>query len=344
MTELINLENESNLDEFGITKIYRSSKRSDAPEPFVMGIGNWKDRLDQWDGEDSHGKKFGSFTGSGLEIEYTSTHDGKQRMNVYADASKPEVPDDAEDLDRRVLMNRKDKDGIQRGGWMADQSDFRDIEITAVEFIPVHPVGQGNDDPSDTNAWYSRGAKHSGNSVDKGSQGSAIKPDLWYKGNEEGWSILKETVHFGKWKTTRDLTTRGKSKGKDSNILENHNFGNLKGKWFGFKTIVYNEPKVGSGDSAYFPVMIETYICECDSEGNPDNNWRLGIRARDDPNQFGAWSDLPDEQPGPEPHTISWGGPIITCRTDRESGTGGGYPGMKFKKVSIREIDPGNKF
>ena len=346
MTEALDLESESNLDEFGIAKIYRSSKRIDAPKSFIMGIGNWQQRLKQWDGDD------GNFEGNGLDIVYTSLNDEKQRMNVYADPSKPEVPEDADTLDRRVLMNRKDVDETQRGGWMAKSNDWRDYEITAIEFIPVHPQGEGNEDPDDTTSWYGRGAKHSSARdndprqvhINKGSQGSAIKPDLWYRGNEEGWSILKETIHFDDWKGTNNLTTRGKSKGQDNNILETHNFGNLKGKWFGFKTIVYNEPKIGSGDSAYYPVVIEAYICECDSEGNPNNNWKLGIKAKDDPNQFGEWSSLPDGQNGPHPHTISWGGPIITCRTDRETGTGGGYPGMKFKKVSIREIDPGNKF
>ncbi|HEU5120851.1 MAG TPA: hypothetical protein VFT71_07665 [Candidatus Nitrosocosmicus sp.] len=343
MLEPQNQENEEQFDEFGILKIYKSSKRSDAPQPFVMGIDNWHDRIEQWDGEDNDGKEYGEFEGNGLDIVYTSKHDEKQRLNVYADPSKPEVPDSAEDLDRTELMNREDEDGTKRGGWMAQSNDWRDYEVTAIEFIPEQPEGHGGD-PDDTTSWYGRGAKHSGSSVNDGSQGCAIKPDLWYSGNEEGWSIMKETIHYEDWKGGNDLTTRGKSKGQDNNILESNNFGNLKGKWFGFKTIVYNEPRVESDNSSYYPVLIETYICECDSEGNPDNNWKLGIKGKDDPNEFGAWSSLPDDQPGPHPHTMSWGGPIITCRTDRESGTGGGYPGMMFKKVSIREIDPGNKF
>jgi hypothetical protein len=336
-------ENETEFDEFGIRKIYKSSARSDAPEPFVMGIGNWQDRTEQWDGEDNDGVEYGKFEGNGLDMVYISSHNEKQRMNVYADVSKPELPDDANDLDRSELMDRTDEDGIKRGGWMAKSNDWRDYEITAIEFIPEQPEGEGGD-PDDTTSWYGRGGKHSGGNINRGSQGCAIKPDLWYSGNEEGWSVLKETIHYDEWKGSNDLTTRGKSKGEDNNILENNNFGNLKGKWFGFKTIVYNENQKTDNGMAYWPVMIETYICECDDEGNPSNDWKLGIRAKDDPQEFGAWSSLPNGQPGPHPHTMSWGGPIITCRTDRESGTGGGYPGMKFKKVSIREIDPGNKF
>ena len=332
-------ETEIPMDEFGIKKIYKSSKRPDAPKPFVIGIGNWRDRLEQWDDEEE-----GSFSGSGLNIVYVSNDDEKQRMNVYADPSKPEVTEVADELNREDLINRTDADGEQRGGWMAKQNDWRDYEITAIEFIPVHPQGHGNDDPEDTNAWYGRGAKHGGENINKGSQGSAIKPDLRYKGNKGGWHILKETIHFEEFKATNDLTTRGISEGQNKNILESNNFGNLKGKWFGIKTIVYNENKKSFEGKTYWPVMVESYICECDSDGNPNNNWKIGIRARDDPQAFGPWSSLPNGQPGPKTHTISWGGPIITCRTDREGGTGGGYPGMRFKKISIREIDPGNKF
>jgi hypothetical protein len=36
-------------DQHGITKIYKESTRSDAPQPFVMGVGNWRQRIEQWD-------------------------------------------------------------------------------------------------------------------------------------------------------------------------------------------------------------------------------------------------------------------------------------------------------
>ncbi len=333
---------EDQFDEFGIKKIYRSSTRPDAPDPFVMGIGNWKNRIDQWDGDD------GSFSGSGRDVIYESKNSEKQRMNVFSESNQIEVP--KEILDRNVLINRKDSDGVQRGGWMDKPSDWRSYEITAIQFIPTKPKGfENKPEPEDTCAWYGRGAKHTGSSIKEGSQGSAVKPDLRYKGNKGGWHILKETIHFKQdknhdYKGTNNMTTRGREVGQNKNILESNNFGNLKNKWFGYKTIVYNEEKKVANGNAYWPVFIETYICECDSNGNPDNIWKLGIRARDDFQDFPPWSELPADQLGPKPHTISWGGPIITCRTDRESGTGGGYPGMKFKKISIREIEPGVKF
>jgi hypothetical protein len=323
------------MDQHGITKIYKDSTRSDVPEPFVMGVGNWRQRIEQWD-KDNDGNIVGKFEGSGLDVVFTSLAGDKQRMNIFADPSKPKVPEKANDLNREELIQRPDTDGQKRGGWMAQTNDWRDYEVTAIEFFPKSTKGE------DTSAWYGRGAKHTGESIDKGSQGSAIKPDLFYAGNEGGWHALKETLHFDPYKGGNKETVRGKG---DSNVLFVENIGNVKDKWIGIKTVVYNQPKkISSEGKEYWPVMIEAYVCNCDQNGNPDNNWELKFKCEDDPEKHGRWSSLPNEQPGTKAHTISWGGPIITCRTDRQSGTGGGYPDMKFKKVSIREIEPGEKF
>lgn len=328
------------LDEHGIKKIYKDSGRADAPISFVMGIGNWRDRIDQWE-ED------GSFSGSGLNIVYTSTANDMQRMNVYADASRPQVPKSANQLDRRILMSRTDNDGAKRGGWMAKQNDWRDYEVTAIEFFPTNVTDGSGNPAKDTSSWYGRGAKHTGSSINSGSQGSAYKPDLLYAGNQQGWQTLKETLHYGDYKNGSSGTIRKNGDGH-TNVLISQNVGNIKGSWIGVKTVVYNNPiRTLANGSEYWPVMMEMYICSCDSNGNPDNStWDLKFQCEDDPHpqKHGRWSSLPDDQPGPKTHTISWGGPIITCRTDRKSGTGGGYPGMKFKKVSIREIEPGVKF
>jgi hypothetical protein len=322
------------LDEHGIKKIYKDSSRSDSPKTFIMGLenglDNWRDRISQWEG---------SFSGSGLNTVFTWKND-QQRMNVYADPLKPQVPNNAQSLDRNILINREDEDGQKMGGWMAKSNDWRDYEVTAIEFLPDDGIVAS---AKDTSAWYGRGAKHSGNSIKVGSQGSAYKPDLWYAGNNKGWQVLKETLHFKKFKASSDETIREEG---DPNVLLSKNIGNVKGKWFGIKTVVYNKSKkIGSLGSEYWPVMMETYVCDCDSDGNPDNStWDLRFQCEDDPEVHGSWSSLPEGQPGSSTHTMSWGGPIITCRTDRKSGSGGGYPGMKFKKVSIREIQPGVKF
>jgi hypothetical protein len=307
-----------------------------------MGIGNWRDRIEKWD-RDNDGNTIGRFEGSGVNIMFTSLANDKHRMNVYADPSKPEVVENANDLDRSDLIGREDSDGEQRGGWMAQENDWRDYEVTAVEFLPTNIEG-GN--PQDTTAWYGRGAKHGGGSVNEGSQGSAYKVDLWYAGNRKGWHVLKETLHYGDYKGSNAQTCRPWEDDNHSNVLHIENIGNVKGKWIGIKTVVYNQgKKVRADGTSYWPVMMEAYTCDCDQNGDPDNNtWDLKFQCEDDPEKHGSWSSLPNGQPGPDSHTLSWGGPIITCRTDRESGTGGGYPGMKFKKVSIREIKPGVKY
>jgi hypothetical protein len=332
------------LDEHGIKKIYQDSDKRNAPASFVMGVGNWRNRIAKWDRDDDD--VIGSFEGSGLDIIFTSSADDKQRMNVYADPSKPEAPEDADELDRSDLAARPDSDGVQRGGWMVQENDWRDYEVTAVEFLPRN-VEDGSGNPArDTTAWYGRGAKHTGESLGEASQGSAYKVDLWYAGNKNGWHVLKETLHFDPFKNSSRDTCRPWENDSRTNTLHIENIGNVKGKWIGIKTVVYNQGKKTGADGAdYWPVMMEAYTCDCDQNGNPDNNtWDLKFQCEDDFEKHGRWSSLPNGQPGPDSHTISWGGPIITCRTDRQSGTGGGYPGMKFKKVSIREIKPGIKY
>jgi hypothetical protein len=54
------------LDDHEIKKKYKDSSRTYVPIRFVMGLGNWRDRRDQW-------KEDGCFSGSGLNIVYAST-------------------------------------------------------------------------------------------------------------------------------------------------------------------------------------------------------------------------------------------------------------------------------
>ena len=104
------------LDEHGIKKIYQDSDKQNSPSPFVLGIGNWRDRIAKWDRDNDD--VIGRFEGSGLDIMFTSLADDKQRMNVYADHSKPEAPEDPDDLDRSDLIARPDSDGQQEeDGW-----------------------------------------------------------------------------------------------------------------------------------------------------------------------------------------------------------------------------------
>jgi hypothetical protein len=85
------------LDEHGIKKIYKDSSRSNAAKPFVMGLGNWEERISQWEG---------SFNGSGLNTLFTWKND-QQKMNVYADGSKPQVPNNAQTLNRRLQVMKQ---------------------------------------------------------------------------------------------------------------------------------------------------------------------------------------------------------------------------------------------
>jgi len=49
------------LDEHEINKIYKVSSRGDVPLRLVMGLGNWRDRIDQLEEDES-------YSGTGLNI------------------------------------------------------------------------------------------------------------------------------------------------------------------------------------------------------------------------------------------------------------------------------------
>jgi hypothetical protein len=72
-----------------------------------------------------------------------------------------------------------------------------------------------------------------------GSQGSAYKPGLLYSGNDQGWKVLKETLHYGDHKNSSSETIREQGDG-NGNVQFNQNIGDVRGKWIGVKTIVFN--------------------------------------------------------------------------------------------------------
>ena len=73
---------------------------------------------------------------------------------------------------------------------MAQTNDWRDYEVTAIEYFPLSTEGE------DTSSWYGRGAKHTGESIGEGSQGSAIKPDLFYAGNKRRMARIEGDFAF----------------------------------------------------------------------------------------------------------------------------------------------------
>jgi len=69
-----------------------------------------------------------------------------QIRNVHVDPSR-QIPKNANQQDRRILMSRIDNDGVKKSGWMVKQNDWRDYEVTGMEFFPNNAT-DGGENPS----------------------------------------------------------------------------------------------------------------------------------------------------------------------------------------------------
>ncbi len=95
--------------------------------------------------------------------------------------------------------------------------------------------------------------------------------------------------------------------------------GDIESRWIGFKACVFNIQDNN--------VKIEIYVDE-----NDNNNWKR-IRTETD---TGNWGNKGDHCGGEKDEIITWGGPIVHLffNFSDQSNT------VKFKKLSVREIDP----
>jgi hypothetical protein len=171
-------------------------------------------------------------------------------------------------------------------GYMQAQNDWKNVEITGyIKF---------NSGSEDNFAWYARGGRHS----DVECEGTAYKGDLYYSGKTR---FAKEQWHSGGYSFTST------KQAMDS----------LKGKWVGFKFVMYNFVKDGKT-----MVKLENWVDKTNS-----NNW-VKVDERID---SGGWGSEGDTCGGSPDQIISWGGPIATFRWDSATN-------VDFKNLSVREI------
>lgn len=175
-------------------------------------------------------------------------------------------------------------------GYMGTPSDWRDVEITG--YVKLNSFSE-----NDNFVWYTRGGKHTDTDH---CQGSAYKGNLFYLGQTQ-FSKEQWHVSYVKSPTTQAI-------------------GPLKGKWTGFKFIMYSftEP---DGKTA---VKLENWV-----DSNADGkNW-VKVYEGADAGKWGRSGNfcnvLPDQ-------IISWGGPIASYRWDFASD-------VDFKDLSVREIN-----
>ena len=190
------------------------------------------------------------------------------------------------------LIQTLDHSKIASKGYMQSPNDWRDVEITG--YIKL------NSGSGDNFAWYARGGRHTGFGSPEGCEGVAYKGDLYFDGQTR-WT--KEQWHTGGYVFSDYL------KG----------MGSIKGKWVGFKSIMYNIDHSGKAG-----VKLEIWL---DKENT--NQW-IKVNERVD---TGGWGNNGRECGGSPDQIITWGGPIASFRWDSASD-------VDIRDFSVREIAP----
>jgi hypothetical protein len=205
----------------------------------------------------------------------------KVRMGVYTSSgySGDKIPT----LDHSKIASK---------GYMLAPNDWKNVEMTM--YAKVNTAGS-----DDNFAPYTRGGRHTGGGAPEGCEGSGYKGDLFFSGK----------VRFAKeqWHVSYVFTD---SKSGTSSI---------KGKWVGFKFIMYNF--IESGKTA---VKMELWL-----DKNNDGKW---VKV-DENTDRGGWGNEGRECNGAPDQIITWGGPIATFRWDTATN-------VDFKNLSVREIQP----
>ncbi len=203
------------------------------------------------------------------------------RMGVYTSSgySSSKIPT----LDHSKIASK---------GYMLAPNDWKNVEMTM--YAKVNTAGS-----DDNFAPYTRGGRHTGGGSPEGCEGSGYKGDLFFSGK----------VRFAKeqWHVSYVFTD---SKSETSSI---------KGKWVGFKFIMYNF--VESGKTA---VKMELWLDKAN-----DGKW---VKV-DENTDRGGWGNEGRECNGAPDQIITWGGPIATFRWDTATN-------VDFKNLSVREIQP----
>ena len=181
---------------------------------------------------------------------------------------------------------------IASAGYMQSPNDWRDVEITG--YVKL------NSGTNDNFVWYARGGRHTGYGSPQGCEGVAYKGELFYDGSTR-WT--KEQWHTGGYV----FGEFGK------------NIGSIKGKWVGFKVIMYN---IVQNDKT--AVKLELWV-----DKNNNNDW---IKATEKTDK-GGWGNTGSECGGKSDQIITWGGPIAAFRWD-------GATDVDIKNFSVREIVP----
>jgi len=317
-------------DSFGAPKKYPDSTLgASAPAVWEMGIGNYNSRIGQW----TAGSGGAGFVGSGTSIYFDSDQGTSNvRWIVYASQSTSYSLTTGS---RETIINRADTvDSVKRGGYMADGSNnknWRDCEITSCVYL--YDMGGDNDF-----GWFCRGGTHSGaDGIGVSREGSCYHPAIFYATGDS--ECAKEQWH----------TSYVSGRAPDSKTV----IGNCVGQWVWVKFIFRNLPASGAYASPFaslphIPVKTEIWAIRTGltdpavlpnvSTATNVSSWQK-VMERTDSGGQGTVGNQNDCGPGPVDAILSYGGPMVTFRADRDS-SNTGYGHIRVCYTSVREIKP----
>jgi Bacterial Ig domain len=176
-------------------------------------------------------------------------------------------------------------------GYMQSPNDWKNVEMTG--YVKLNAYKQVDH----AFVWQIRGGHHS---TSFSCEGTAYKGNINYVGQTR---FQKEQWHPSYFTTSWKNTALAPDP---------------RGKWFGFKYIVYNIQQNGKP-----AVKMENWL-----DAKSDGNW-----VKIDENvDSGGWGTKASQCGGGRPdQLIIWGGPIATFRFD-------GTTDLDFKNLSVREI------
>lgn len=330
------------VDSFGLPKMFADSPFSPGgtgmtfkSAPWEAGIStNWDSgsRISQWDEGTGTG-----WTGTGVNTYWDGdVGTDNIRYNVSTGSG---VSFTVANYDRGFMASKADPDGVQRGGYMYQAADWRNVEYTYALFMFAEAGSDDNCGP------YFRGGAHS-DSI--GCQGFAYHVDIYYNGPLDGpgndcqWQVNKETSHGN---PGENIKTNGAIP-----LTSFFNTGSIVGQWVFIKVIVRNLPQAGFYASPFnsvpkFPVNIQQWILETGLTNaavlpSPSlaaaGNWVKGMEVTDDLTP--VWGNN-GGCGGPDGAIGSWGGPFVSWRADL-NGANQGYGHVRMAYLSIREVDP----
>ena len=138
----------SEVDEFGIKKIYPSNKDPNRARPWLLGIGDWKSRIYDWDGEITsqigedgflmlNVKNYKRYIDLNGKLRVGSK-DGRGRKPVLAIPIEYDMQGNP-----KPIVTERNQRILRKRGYMGTPADWKNVEITL--YAKVNDVGGEED-------------------------------------------------------------------------------------------------------------------------------------------------------------------------------------------------------